>query len=1101
MLMKRLAAGAATTVLAITLATAAAHAQETTGGITGAITDDAGHPLAGVTVRVTYVPTHSTQTAVTSADGFFSVRNLPVGGPYEVAAADATHASKTVQVSAIPLGSPYELNFTLEGSGVAQVVTVTGARVRGTAAVQTGPRSTFTASDIQTLPSLNRDLKDLARLNPFVTIDPTNSNALIIAGNNNRYNTIYIDGVKQADDFGLNGNGYPTARSPISVDLVQSLNVEIAPYDVQYGEFQGGILSIVTKSGSNTVHGSAFYEYDGDKLGAGNEINDKVVTNKFYDKNYGWTLSGPILKDRLFFSAGYEKYESSQAVSFGPSDSNAANAVPGVTGADVTNIINILKSKYKFDPLDYVANKLPVQDKKWFAKINWEINNNHRAFVSYQKTDSTQINSNDDSTSGKTLSLLSDWYSFEQILEVWTGALYSRWTPNLSTEILYSHKTVDSLSNSLAGNDFANFKIFTPGGGAVFLGPNISRQANALNNKTNAYKFKANYTIADHVLTAGYEREELNVFNLFVQNANGSYTFGTAAAGNGITLLQAGTATSMIYANAATNNKNDGAANWDNTINTFYIQDEWKPFSTLTLRAGLRDELYEQSAKPQFNQRFLTQYGFRNDATLDGKNILLPRMGFNWRATPELLINGGIGLFSGGSPNVWISNDYTNTGNLLGSVSCTATNVCASSLQNIDGFNVGASAKAANTASANLGTGITNELSPNFKIPSVWKASIAGRYTLNFSHFDHWLGPVSGWLGDDWNVHGDYIYQKTKDALNWVDLWSRNNVAGTAPDGRPIFNAARFTADPTRTTGYDLELVNTHKGYSKVWELGFGKDWASGWNFDITYINQDVKDVNPGTSSVAASNYGQIAVSNPNNPTLSVSNYQIKDTIKIRLGYETKIFGDNKTSIKLYATKRSGLPFSYTFFSTASSTTIADPVFGESGTFASRNRELLYVPLADSTGNVTATSDPKVAYSSTFNVADFNNFLHRTGLIGYNGQISPRNGFQSRDVTQVDIQFTQQFPAFFPGGAKAEMYFNIFNVGNLLNSNWGVLNQVGFPYFLSDVTTTIRPCTPTTGCAAGQTNQYLYSSFTAKTPTVSNFTSLYALKLGFRYKF
>ena len=268
MLMKKLVAGAATTALALALSTAVAHAQETTGGITGAITDDAGHGLAGVTVKVTYVPTHSTSTVTTGKDGFFSVRNLPVGGPYQVAAADSAHSTKTVEVAAIPLGSPYELNFTLEG-GAPQTVTVTAARVRGTAAVQTGPRSTFTATDIQTLPSLNRDLKDLARLNPFVTIDPTNSNALVIAGNNNRYNTIYIDGVKQADDFGLNGNGYPTQRSPISIDLVQSLNVEIAPYDVQYGEFQGGVLSIVTKSGSNTPHGTAFYEYDGSRLGAG----------------------------------------------------------------------------------------------------------------------------------------------------------------------------------------------------------------------------------------------------------------------------------------------------------------------------------------------------------------------------------------------------------------------------------------------------------------------------------------------------------------------------------------------------------------------------------------------------------------------------------------------------------------------------------------------------------------------------------------------------------------------------------------------------------------------------------------------------------------
>ena len=175
--------------------------------------------------------------------------------------------------------------------------------------MQTGPRSTFNSTDIETLPTFSRDLRDVARLNPFVQIDPTNNQALIIAGTNNRFNALYVDGVRQSDDFGLNANGYPTQRSPISIDLVQSLNVEIAPFDVQYGAFQGGVLNVTTKSGSNEFHGSAYYEYDSRQLGAGEEIRDRPAILNFKDKTYGFTFGGPIIKDKVFFQFGYEKYE------------------------------------------------------------------------------------------------------------------------------------------------------------------------------------------------------------------------------------------------------------------------------------------------------------------------------------------------------------------------------------------------------------------------------------------------------------------------------------------------------------------------------------------------------------------------------------------------------------------------------------------------------------------------------------------------------------------------------------------------------------------------------------------------------------------------
>ena len=226
--MKRLAGGAALTVLAMASASAV-YAQETTGSIGGRVTGPNGAPLGNVAVVVTHVPSNTKVTTVTSADGYYAARNLRVGGPYTVAVSDPAHQGKVVDVADVGTGAPVSLDIALGNADnqVSQIVVTASAS--GARTLETGPRSTFTAKDIETLPSFSRDLKDLARLNPFVTIDPTNNNALIVAGSNNRVNTVYIDGVKQADDFGLNGNGYPSQRSPISLELVRSFNFEVAP--------------------------------------------------------------------------------------------------------------------------------------------------------------------------------------------------------------------------------------------------------------------------------------------------------------------------------------------------------------------------------------------------------------------------------------------------------------------------------------------------------------------------------------------------------------------------------------------------------------------------------------------------------------------------------------------------------------------------------------------------------------------------------------------------------------------------------------------------------------------------------------------------------
>jgi len=1135
MMTRKLVAGAATAALAFAMLAGQGQAQEITGGISGKVTDSAGHALKNANVSIVYGPTHTTTTTVTDGDGFYSVRLQP-GGPYDVTVADQGFETKTVEIDAVNIGNTYDLNLSLDAAGSVSTVTVT-AKKRGTSLVQTGPRSVFSASDIAANPSFAQDLKDTARLNPFVTIDPTNSNAILIAGNNNHVNTIYVDGVRQNDIFGLNGNGYPTQRSPFGLDIVKEFDVEVAPYDVSYGDFQGGVLNIVTKSGTNEFHGGAYYQYDSSDLGAGDTVGrqalhqpacangaftgtntggvacgGRYVNPNYKDKEYDAYLGGPIIQDKLFFFFDYDKYESANVAGYVPSDVGGTNPIPGVTSSDVATVSNILKSTYNYNPGGY-GGANPVQNTDYFGKIDWYITNNQHLFVSYQKTDGTTLNTPDDSTSSGLLGLSSTYYIYEQVLQAETIDLQSHWNSQLSTEVQYLHNTVNSPS-TLLSQPFAFFKVTLASGSSIETGPDISRQANNLATDENLFKGKFNYTLGQNVITGGYEFDETTESDLFVQYATGSYTF-TNKCGPGLGLangaeinLQDGVACSLTYANAYTNNANTAADSARFYTHTAYLQDEWHPFSGLRIRGGVRVDYYGTPDTPLYNPVFKNEYGFANNLTINGEYVVQPRFGFNWQVDPTLTVYGGAGLFAGGQPGVYVYDSYDNTGNLVGTVSSSCTTKTCSALNTgITGSSISTGLQQAVTANAQAGAGVTNSLDPNFHPPADWKASLGLIKTFD----------LGKWGGPDWNFHLDYLYQKTQYAPNWVDLFEEaNTLSTTAPDGRPEFNPARFSAvysnsGVVRTTGYDIELTDTDKGFSNIVAVGIGKKLPWGLTLDYTFTHQTVKDVSPATSSVALSNYSQNATSNPNNPSLATSSYEIPWENKLSVQFTHKFFGDNKTIATLFMQYRSGLPFSYTFYSSASSTTPADNLFGQTGAAAYRNDQLLYVPKVDSTGNVTATSDPIVTYGPGFNVAAFDAFLKSSGLIKYAGQIAPRNAFFSSPVTTADVHLEQEFTVpYVPylKNTKVSAYLNIINLPNLINNNWGTIYQASFPYFQSPIIAkncqaALKSLNTCQGGAVG--NFYEYDTLRSVGQSLQNgyqpATPTWAIQVGARLKF
>ncbi|WP_122464393.1 TonB-dependent receptor [Brevundimonas lutea] len=1101
MLKSRFAYGASAAVIALAASTAV-FAQETTGGIRGQIVDASGMPVSGATVTITHAPSGTSTTTLTDESGLYDARNLRVGGPYEVTVSAAGIEPESAILPSIGIGVPANLDLLLSGGADAgatelEEIVVTGVRP---GARKTAPRSTFGLNDLETLPSISRDIKDFVRTSPFATVDPTNNNALSIGGQNTRYNAFLIDGVRQGDDFGLNGNGYPTVGTPISIGVLEAVSVDVAPYGVQYGSFTGGVINSVTKSGGNEFEGEAFYETTNDGLlgntfsyedfVTGERMNPPAISGEFEETTWGATLSGPILRDRLFFLLNYEFFESTQPNLLGPEGSGVPNEVDGITQADIDLVRQITQDVYGYDPLDWAASNLTVEDEKWFGKLDWNINDRHRAVLSYQQTEGGDLRLNGTSTSGTypSVGLLSQAYSYVTNLKSIKGQIFSDWTDTFSTELSFATKEVENVSSPLAGSDFAAFQVYldSPFGTqtgprrSIRLGPERSRHANELTIDTTTFRAVGNWTPGfGHRFTGGYEREEQDIFNLFVQVANGEYEFAS------LDDYRARRASSVGYTNAASNDKNDGAAAFKYAQNSLYLQDEWQATPELTLTMGVRYDWYTSDDEPQYNQGFFDRFGFENTKNLDGIAVVQPRFGFNWRPDPSLTVYGGIGRFQGGSPNVWISNSYSNPGNLTGSFQC-KVNVpgtvndyqsnfarnfgeCAdnSILENVDGFDPNQQLKDNVTASANLGTGNINLIDPAFVTPTVWKASLG---VNKFFDLTRWG------MGDGWNATAEYVHTELENEVGWIDLSMNETITGTAPDGRPIFGR-----NPVRSGQQVLMLTNFEGGETDQFAVSLGKDWYDGWlegfGFNFSYTWLDTLDRSPATSSTASSNFGNIGLFDPNNPTLATSNYEIEHALKLSLNYSKAFFGDYRTRFGIYAQRRSGLPFSYTY---------ASNFFGES---ISTNRQLLYVPQVDSSGMVTATSDPLVTFGSAFNLADFNDFLQRTGLINYAGQISPRNAFNSPYVTTVDLSISQELPAFFPGGAKLEAYGVIENFGNLLNDEWGTIQQVGFPYFSGNVGASIVG------------NQYLYSTFSERNPATFATNSVWQAKIGVRYKF
>lgn len=1100
--------GAAVAALVIP---AAASAQETTTTIRGTVQSDSG-PVAGATVEVLHVPSNTTQSATTSSDGSFTLNGLRAGGPYTVKVTASGFEATSVTDVYTTLGIPFSLPVTLASTG--QEIVVTAGRVRGPGLTINAGNTVLNAEAISQVASVSRDIRDLARRSPLVDVDLGNNRALTFAGKNPRFNLYTIDGVSVNDSYGLNADGAPTKRGPVPLEAIEQFSAMVAPYDISYGLFQGGVVNSVLKSGTNKFHGNLFYTYTDDGLTGSKIRGNQVNIPDFKNRDWGGEIDGPIIKDRLFFMIAGERVTQNTPFSTGPADGGFGSVIPNLTTSQIDTVSNISKNVYKYDPGGVVTSE-PQVSEFVTGKIDAVITDRQHLSLTwinaYDVTPTTYDTST--STSSPQIGLRSHGYSTAERLHAGIARWNSQWTDNFSTELRAIYKNYKQPADPLMGkgigmltvctdpnatttatgatNSSSN-TVCTSGSPRINIGPDQYRHANLVENEIKGGYLAANLSAGNHDFKLTTEAYHHWVYNLFVAQSLGVWNFDTV---DGFTNQHS---TNFTYTNATTGDPNDAAVDFTYMNYVFGLQDRWQVTPTLNVLLAARYDMWGGHDKPALNTDFLARQGFANTKTFDGLGVFQPRFSFDWNATDRIHVTGGFGKFAAGNPDIYLGNSFGNTGILSRSLNVQETTpgnytlngivattpqqiaVAQAALNNVNG-QVPDSVKAYTQGLSPAGATI-NALDPNFKIPSEWRGILSADYKARL-----------GVLGDGWDFGADFFYTGTINGIGFYD--ARSVATGLrTPDGRP-----RYTSIDG-TTLSDIILTNFNKGRSYVWTVRFDKSYDWGLSFGAAYTGQDVKDNAAATSSQATSLYRYTVFSDPNISAYGTSNDEVKWAVKWHVDFSHAFFRDYKTKFSLFGSTQAGRPFSYTMAEGGSGSRSAS-----FGTVLNTSNYLLYVP--------TGLTDPNVTYAGAGSVTatqlaqQLDDYINNSVLKNYRGKIAPRNIDRSKVKTRLDLHLEQEIPTFV-GKSRISVFADIENFLNILNSKWGIQEQVPFSYSVplvkvQCVTATGAVSTASTACAqyrfAPNATSGISTPNQSLTDPVQN--SLYLIRIGARLKF
>lgn len=1105
------------------------HAQVTTSSITGTVKDIKG-ALPGASIKATHTPTGTVYSVSTNNDGRFTIGGMRVGGPYTVEVSFVGYNQQKLTGINLKLGEPYVVNLTLsDNSATLAEVKVVG---QGANTIlnsnKNGTSTVINRAQIQSLPTISRSVNDLTRLTP-------QANGTSIGGGNYRSNNFTVDGANFNNQFGIGGN-IPAGGSPISIDALEQISINVTPYDARQTGFTGGSVSAVTRSGTNTFSGNAFYTMRGDDQ-QGKRIGETYripALQKLDEKNYGVSFGGPIIKDKLFFFVNYEKKHTIQpgtqriaanaSTPYSIANPNTVQATEGF----LNQVSSYLTNTYGYTTGPYQGYSNVSDNEKMFARLDWNISKNHRFSVRYNQVESKTPSSASTSTGGSPIGSISGYAyanirssasartaglpfsnsNYYQAANLYSGVaeLNSNFGSKVTNvaRVTYAHqndpRTTDGspfpLVDILDGTPTSNANL---GSVLTSFGYEPFSYGNLRDVTTYTYSDDLSLALGKHNLTLGAQAEYSTTKNGFQRFGTGFYTF---RSWNDFITNQRPAQYTVTYPLTA-----DGSQAYPSfkfAQYSAYLQDEFTVTERLKLTAGLR---VEQASYPDVSEvrthplvAGLNFGGQRINTGIlpENKVSFSPRFGFNWDVMGDrsFQVRGGSGIFTGRIPFVWIVSQSGDAGliqytqSYVGNAAPLFSPSIAPQLSS-----------AAPPAGSSIPSSGISIMASNLRFPQTWKSSLAFDVKLPGGI----VGTLEGIYGRDLNVAvaqnlnlvnpsiqiGGYADTRLFYPVSNSDkYYNPINAAGL-----PVPNGTPSGGINGNVTGFNaIQMSNVKGGYNWQATAQLTKQFSNGVSAMIAYTRSDQRNYgDQGGDQLGGLWNAPQTQGNANIPTLSYSSNLNPDRIIANISYRKAYFGNLATSFSMFYEGSQQGRFSYTY----------NGDFNRDGV---SGNDLIYIPNA---GELTAASFVAIpagtanyarAYSAQEQADIFEAYISQDKYLSNNrGQVAQRNGGTSPWRNQFDFRLTQEVFKDY-GKTKNSFQFtvDIFNVGNLLNRRWGNQNFVNsaailVPQNAPAISSTTKP----TFRLANASGDIVRETF----GTTQSILSTYYMQFGIRYNF
>jgi hypothetical protein len=1014
------------------------NAQITSSSLGGFVSDDKGG-VPGATVVAIHTPTGTKYTTQTRGDGRYTIANINVGGPYSITVTYLGFQPQTKDGIMASLGDEIKVNFAL-ASDTKQLneVVVTGTQ-RSNSVFDKNALNTTTVFDAEKLaatPALNRNLNDFVRQTPQARADY--NGGISIAGQNNKYNSVSINGAPANDQFGLAAtgtNGGQANSSPIPVDAIEQLQVNVSPFDIRYSGFLGGSINAVTKSGTNKVTGGFSYFLRNQNLAGktptDNESIERIKLPDFTAKTYSASIGGPIIKNKLFlFVAGeYNKSETPKVFNFADYATGATS-----TQADIDGLANLLRTKYNYEPGGYLNNAAIIDRKALTAKLDWNISSKHRFSLFYNYIDAQNVSTY--ASSRTAINFNNGAIVYPNKTNQFTAELKSNFSNKVSNSLLLGYTDVLDDRGGL-GDPFPSVQIRDGAGKTIYFGTEAFSAANQLKQKTYSLINETKFYTGNHTISLIEDAEYNDYYNLFIRQAYGAYVYNSLN-----DFINDSGPVSYNYSYSLVDNiAGDGsaaAAKFKTYRVGLALQDKYDVSPNTTILLGLRADLIGYATQPTedtyFNntalpiiQNYYNLEGARSGQAPDAYVSLSPRFAIKHTLdNGTTQFRGGFGLFQARLTAVTPGGMFSNAGVLIGGYQ-------NNSNPRLPNGTLPFQPNVSNQYRAEAFGGTTTSPSGEIDIMAKnYKAPKAAKF--NFAMDQKLPGGIVA------TIEGNYTFNINQTMYYNVNILPSTGRA-VGPDNRPLYSTTKIDFNPAvsgvqNPYGSNVYLVTNggRAGRSYVLSGLLSKKFQSGFDVSASYTFSRAQVMNEPTSSQNSSQWRYMeTIYGKNNLTLTNSDFDFGHMVKANFSFTRDWFKFGGTSIGLFYTGQSGTRFTYVY---------RNSILGDDGT--SSSNDVIYVPrsaseLDFSTPLTVGSGASAVTYSPAEQRAAFDRYIENDPYLKTRrGKYAERNGGRMPFVNMFDLHLEQNF-FLKVGNSKQHLAvsFDINNVGNLINKDWG----------------------------------------------------------------